>query len=208
MRYLKWIGIASIYYILIFTIIFVPLGSTAASEVRAKEIDIVTSPEKVLFDVANMKPGDSAERVLEISNSGTQDFGYIISSKLKTGSEKLYDELLLTITTEDGSELYTGTLGQFNKLNSRDIKKSETEMLTLLVEFPTELGNEFQGLITEVEFKIYAEGTLGGLIPAENGIKLPNTATDMMNFVLIGGVLLLIGFVMMTIARKKKASVE
>jgi LPXTG-motif cell wall-anchored protein len=191
-----------------FTVIFVPLGSTVAAEQPIKEIDIVTSPDKVLFDVENMKPGDWAERVLEISNSGTQDFGYIISSKLKSGSEKLYNELLLTITSEASNELFKGTLGQFNKLDPRDIKKSESEKLTLRVDFPAELGNEFQGLVTEVEFKIYAEGTLGGLIPAENGIKLPNTATDTMNFIVIGGVLLLMGFVTMMLARKKRAAME
>lgn len=208
MRYLRWIGVASIYYALVFTMIYAPLGSTAAAEQPIKEIDIVTSPDKVLFDVTNMKPGDWADRVLEISNSGKQDFSYIISSKLKSGSEKLYNELLLTITTEDSKELFKGTLGQFKKLDPRDIKKSETEKLTLRVDFPAELGNEFQGLVTEVEFKIYAEGTLGGLIPAENGIKLPNTATDTMNFIVIGGVLLLIGVVTMMVVRKRKAAME
>ncbi|MGD6778719.1 LPXTG cell wall anchor domain-containing protein [Sutcliffiella horikoshii] len=207
MKYLRWLSIASIYYLLMFMVLFVPLGSTIASE-DVMEIDIITTPEKVLFDVDNMKPGDWAERVLEISNGGKEDFNYIVSSKLKSGDKKLYNELKLTITSEDNNELFNGTLGQFNKLDPREIKTIDKEQLTFQVNFPAELGNEFQGLTCEVEFKIYAEGTLGGLIPAENGIKLPNTATDTMNIMIVGGTLLLIGLIVLLMYRLKKANLE
>lgn len=207
MKYLRWLSIASIYYLLMFMVLFVPLGSTIASE-DVMEIDIITTPEKVLFDVENMKPGDWAERVLEISNGGKEDFNYIISSKLKSGDKKLYNELKLTITSEDDKELFNGTLGQFNKLDPREIKTTDKEKLTFQVNFPAELGNEFQGLTCEVEFKIYAEGTFGGIIPAENGIKLPNTATDTMNIIIVGGTLLLIGVIVLLMYRVKKANLE
>lgn len=207
MKYLKWLSIASIYYLLIFTIVFIPLGTTAASE-DVKEIDIVTTPEKVLFDVDNMKPGDWTERVLEISNGGKEDFNYIISSKLKSGDKKLYNELKLKITSENQEELYNGKLGQFDKLPPREIATTDTEKLTFYVDFPVELGNDFQGLTCEVELKIYAEGTLGGLIPAENGFKLPITATETMNFIIIGAILLMIGIIWLVIFRKRKATIE
>ncbi|MCM3618859.1 CalY family protein [Sutcliffiella horikoshii] len=207
MKILKWISIASIYYLLLFMLIFIPFGTTAASE-DIKEIDIITTPEKVLFDVDNMKPGDWSERVLEISNGGKEDFKYIISSKLKSGDKKLYNELKLKITSEDTKELFSGTLGQFDKLDPREIKTTDKEKLTFQVDFPAELGNEFQGLTCEVEFKIYAEGTFGGLIPAENGIKLPNTATDTMNLIVIGGALLLIGLLVLIMHRVRRANLN
>ncbi|WP_404459439.1 LPXTG cell wall anchor domain-containing protein [Sutcliffiella horikoshii] len=207
MKILKWLSIASFYYLLIFALILLPFGTTAASE-DVMEIDIITTPEKVLFDVDNMKPGDWAERVLEISNGGKEDFNYIISSKLKSGDKKLYNELKLTITSEDNKELFNGTLGQFNKLDPREIKTTDKEKLTFQVNFPAELGNEFQGLTCEVEFKIYAEGTFGGIIPAENGIKLPNTATDTMNYMMIGGALLALGLIVIVIFKLRKANLE
>ncbi|WP_404347687.1 LPXTG cell wall anchor domain-containing protein [Sutcliffiella horikoshii] len=207
MKYLRWLSIASIYYLLMFMVLFVPLGSTIASE-DVMEIDIITTPEKVLFDVDNMKPADWAERVLEISNGGKEDFNYIISSKLKSGDKKLYNELKLRITSEDNNELFNGTLGQFDKLDPREIKTTDKEKLTFEVNFPAELGNEFQGLTCEVEFKIYAEGTFGGLIPAENGIKLPNTATDTMNFLIIGGALLVIGLFVLLMFKLRRAKLE
>ncbi len=207
MKILKWLSIASFYYLLIFTLILLPFGTTAASE-DVMEIDIITTPEKVLFDVDNMKPGDWAERVLEISNGGKEDFNYIISSKLKSGDKKLYNELKLTITSEDNKELFNGTLGQFNKLDPREIKTTDKKKLTFQVNFPAELGNEFQGLTCEVEFKIYAEGTFGGIIPAENGIKLPNTATDTMNYMMIGGALLALGLIVIVIFKLRKANLE
>jgi LPXTG-motif cell wall-anchored protein len=207
MKILKWLSIASIYYLLIFTLILLPFGTTAASE-DVKEIDIVTTPEKVLFNVNNMKPGDWAERVLEISNGGKEDFSYIISSKLKSGDKKLYNELKLKITSEDNNELFNGTLGQFDKLDPREVKTTDKEKLIFQVNFPAELGNEFQGLTCEVEIKIYAEGTFGGLIPAENGIKLPNTATDTMNLIIIGGALLVIGLIVLLMYKSRREKLE
>ena len=57
---------------------------------------------------------------------------------------------------------------------------------------PMELGNEFQGLRCEFQFKFYVEGTLGGILPAD-GPKLPNTGSDMFNILLAGAVLVLTG---------------
>jgi hypothetical protein len=162
-----------------------------------QEIDIVTTPEKVLFDVTNMKPGDWAVRELKVKNGGKQDFNYLFSGKKKSGSTQLFNELLLTVTHGD-TELYKGKLGGFSKLDSRGLKSGTDETLTLRVDFPEHLGNEYQGQATEVEFKFYVEGTIGGLLPVD-GPKLPNTATDMFNILVVGGVLVLSGAILQLI---------
>lgn len=197
------------YGLVIIFVFFIPIGFTTASE-DIKEIDIMTTPEKVLFEIHNMQPGDWATRELEISNSGKQDFGYIFSAKKSSGSEKLYNELHLTIEDESGKSIYDGSLGNFEKLEARNLKVNTKEKLTFTVEFPYELGNEYQGLVTEVEFKVYAEGTLGGLIPVDNGLKLPKTATGYINVISIGAALLLLGMIVILFIkiRNKKVVID
>lgn len=177
------------YSLVISILIGLPIKTTAATS-EVQEIDIVTTPEKVLFEITNFKPGDWSTRTLNIKNSGKQDFNYLASAKLTSGSKELYQELLLTISSKS-DELYKGKLGDFKKLDPRFISSNGTEDLIFTVEFPSQLGNEFQGLKCEVEFKFYVEGTLGGLLPVD-GPKLPNTATDTFNY-LAGGIALIFG---------------
>ncbi|WP_078378991.1 TasA family protein [Sutcliffiella halmapala] len=207
MRYNKLFLSITIVTLVFYSVFFVSLNSAVASTETTKEIDIMTTPESILFDVTNMKPGDWAERTLVITNKGKKDISYLTSAKLTSGSKKLYNELSLSISDKDG-EIFNGKLAGFNKLAPREIKTSAQEELIFTVTFPPELGNDFQGLASEVEFKFYAEGTLGGLIPAENGIKLPNTATDTLNFIIIGGILLMIGIIVVFIFRKKRAGID
>lgn len=171
----------------------------------AKEIDIVTTPDKVFFDLHNIKPGDWAVRTIVVKNSGSQDFNYIVTAERNTGSKKLYEGLELTIADANG-ELYHGSLGDFNKLEARPLAKNESEELEFTIKFPEELGNEYQGLSTEVNIKFYAEGTLGGLLPPD-GPKLPNTSTNNFN-TLLAGVVLLGGSSILYFVRKKLTKVE
>ncbi|MBV7508064.1 LPXTG cell wall anchor domain-containing protein [Bacillus sp. sid0103] len=177
---------------LIAFLLIIILSNPVSAEVQ--EIDIVTTPEKVLFDITNMKPGDWAIRDLKIKNSGKQDFDYLFSSNKKSGSTQLYNELFLTVTRGD-TELYKGKLGGFSKLDTRSLKSGAEERLTLRVDFPEHLGNEYQRLTTEVEFKFYVEGTLGGVLPVD-GPKLPNTGTDMFNILVAGALLILTGTIL------------
>jgi len=166
------------------------INKTSAAE-ETKEIDIATSPEKVLFDISNFKPGDWAERTLTIQNKGKQDFKYLFSSKLKEGSEMFYNELLLKVSDKD-KLLFEGKMQDFTKLDPSFIAQNGTEQLFFKVVVPEELGNEFQGLACEVEFKFYVEGTLGGVLPVD-GPKLPETGTNMFNILVAGTALVLFG---------------
>lgn len=168
---------------------FVSIPKTSASS-NTPDIDIATSPESVLFDISNLKPGDWANRTIIIENNGTEDFKYLTQGKLKQGSEKLYNELLLRISDKD-KVLFDGKLKDFNKLDPRFLAKNSSEQLFFKVVVPEQLGNDFQGLDCEVQFKFYVDGTLGGLLPA-NGPKLPETGTNMYN-ILVTGVALILG---------------
>lgn len=68
---------------------------------------------------------------------------------------------MLQISDQKGI-LFNGKMKDFNKLEPRFIAKNGSEQLFLKIVVPEELGNDFQGLGSEVEFKFYVEGTLGG----------------------------------------------
>jgi LPXTG-motif cell wall-anchored protein len=174
--------------LLIFVLLF-PLA--ALGDVNNGEIDLTTRPGKVLFDLSNVKPGDSVVREFVISNNGIQDFSYITSSRFLSGSEEFYNQLDLTIKDATGV-LYEGKLKDLTSLDPRLLRSEHSETLLFLINIPMELGNEYQGLSTEFQLKLFVEGTLGGVLPAD-GPRLPNTATNMFNLIIAGAVLVLGG---------------
>jgi len=205
MNFRRVAGLIFIGYLITIIVITLPYGSTVAST-EIQKIDLITTPEKVLFDITNMKPGDSATRTLKLSNSGAEDFSYLFSADKKSGSNELYEALQIKVTDES-RELYKGSLGEFKKLDSRPLTSGGTEELTFTVEFPPHLGNEYQGLECEVEFKFYVEGTMGGVLPVD-GPKLPNTATNTFNLIVVGVVMLSGGFLIYRFLNRKKRDVE
>jgi LPXTG-motif cell wall-anchored protein len=185
--------------LLIFFLILTPY--TGYGEINSNQIDLTTTPGKVLFDLTNMKPGDSVTRNLSIGNNGNQDLNYIASSKFLSGSEIFYNKLDLIVEDKNGA-IYQGKLFEFDKLSPRLLKSKQNENLTFFIKMPLELGNEFQGLNTEFQIKLYVEGTLGGVIPAD-GPKLPNTGSDMFNILVAGAVLVLTGSTFQLIIKRR-----
>lgn len=189
-----------IYCIFMVIIFLIPLRQIDAAE-GSKEIEITTSPEKVFFELKNLKPGDSITKTLRIKNSGNKDFNYLSSSSLLTGSEFLYNELDLKISDKSGL-IYIGKLSDFKKTETRKLTSKDEEEIVYTIEFPYELGNEYQGLSTEVQFKFYVEGTLGGVLPVDN--KLPTTGSEMFNLLATGAALLLAGLILFNYVKRKK----
>jgi LPXTG-motif cell wall-anchored protein len=186
----------------IFLLLLLPAFSTHGAS-NQNEIDLTTNPDKVLFDISNLKPGDSIERRITVLNNGKKDFKYIITNNFFGSSEKFYQLLYLKVLTEK-KILFNGRLEEFQKLKSGYLKSHSKEDLVFLISIPKELGNEYQGLHTEAQFKFYVEGTLGGILPA-NGPKLPETGTNMFNYILAGSALLIIGLVTQYLLKRKKS---
>jgi LPXTG-motif cell wall-anchored protein len=187
------------FFIIFLFLMLAPLKTFAVT--NNNEINLTTSPGYVLFDLSNVKPGDSVYRDLVIKNNGSQDFKYITSSKFLSGSEVFFDKLDLIVSDKNGT-IYNGKLFEFNKLAPRLLKSKQNEKLSFYIKVPMELGNEFQGLSIDFQFKFYVDGTLGGLLPA-NGPALPNTGTNMYNILASGIVLILVGIFLQMFAKYK-----
>lgn len=166
------------------------------------EINISLSPTGTLFDITNMKPGDWAPRTITVKNMGTKDFDYLMQLQ-NSGDEKLFNELLLEIKVAD-QELYQGKLTDFKSLPIRKLATGNEENLDVTIRFPEHLGNEFQGLHASFDFIFTAEGNdsetetvqevMVGKIdssgsPMSGGPRLPESTTNLFNFMLIGGAL-------------------
>jgi LPXTG-motif cell wall-anchored protein len=190
--------IISLFVIIVF--VLTPLKTYAENNIPS--IDLTTNPDKVLFDLSNVKPGDSVTRELIIKNNGTDDFNYLASNSFISGSNLFFRKLDLKIE-ENSTVLYDGKLSNFTKLGPRSLKSNQNKKLKIYIQVPPNLGNEYQGLEMEFQFKFYVEGTLGGILPA-TGPKLPVTGTNTFNYLVAGAVLFLGGLLLQFLINRKK----
>jgi len=189
-----------ILLLLILITLFSPIV-LAEDNSNPQEIDISTSPGEILFDLSNMKPGDSVNRSLSVSNNGNKNFSYILSNEFKSGDIVFYNQLDLVIKSNN-QILYEGKLNKFKELEPRLLNGKKNENLMLFIKIPIELGNEFQGLESDFQFNIYVEGTLGGVLPVDN--KLPTTGSEMFNLLAAGAAILLAGLILFAYVKRKK----
>lgn len=189
---------------LVFIIILIILGipSNVFANTSQQQIDLSVNPGGIFFDISNSKPGDKVERKITLLNKGQDSFAYLLSNRFLNGSDLFYNSLLLKITDGENNVLYNSKLKDFNELEARTLNKGQSEDLLFLIQVPSELGNEYQGLSTEFQFKFYVEGTLGGVLPVDN--KLPTTGSEMFNLLATGAAILLAGLVLFTYVKRKK----
>jgi LPXTG-motif cell wall-anchored protein len=187
---------------LILPLVFILLSPLKVyGENNSNDLDLTTNPGKVLFDLTNVKPGDSVIRDLTITNNGNKDFKYLTSNNFISGSDLFYRKLDLKIK-DNNTVLYDGKLSKFAKLEPRLLESKHNEKLIFNIQIPTDLGNEYQGLDTEFQLKFYVEGTLGGILPA-NGPKLPVTGTNTYNYFVAGAIIVLGGLLLQFLIKRK-----
>ncbi len=172
--------------LLLFVGIFAPSHVLADGEEEQNQISISVSPSDMLFDVDNIKPGDIFERTSVIKNDGRQDYYYQSAANQLSGSEKLYNQLDLTVLDAGEEVLYEGNLSDFDGFSPRFLGSGEEEEITYLAEFPWESGNEYQGLETDFSIVMWADAEpiepgepnedsiVGGLLP-QTGEEVPWT---------------------------------
>ena len=169
-------------------IILFPSSILGNSKIIAKTFYSV--PESVLFKIDNFKPGDWAERELFLYNDGPDNEYFIFIDNVR-GDKAFLNELQIKIEYNN-VELFQGTINDFKGIDRTFIKENENHKYFITVEFPYDLGNEYQGLTSQFDIGFYVKNPI--LIEdKESGELLPNTSTNTFNIMLIGGGLLIIG---------------
>jgi predicted ribosomally synthesized peptide with SipW-like signal peptide len=159
-----------------------PVGSNSFT---TGTVDISTSPASAVVSYSSMAPGDSTTQSLVVSNAGSLQLRYAISSSATNSDGKgLKDQLVLTIKTIDvttpgtpcdnfdGTQLYTGDLddgasgylagdpAQGDDTGDRTLNATTSETLCFRADLPLSTGNAFQNATTTGTFTFSAEQTV------------------------------------------------
>ena len=141
-------------------------------------VDISSSPSSALVALSSMAPGDQVTATLTISNGGTLDLRYALTTSI-SGSTALSDGLTLGIKSgvttcsnagfsTDGTSLYSGSLtsgalgstAQGAQSGDRSLTTGSSETLCFQVSLPSSASNSLQSLSTTATFTLTAEQTL------------------------------------------------
>jgi hypothetical protein len=163
--------------------VFTSQATNPSNTFSTGSISISTSPASAFITYSDMLPGDSTTQSLDVSNDGTVELRYAISSNADDSDGKaLKDQLVLTIKTIDvttpgtpcddfdGTQLYTGdldgTTGELVGSNAqgadagdRTLSGSTSETLCFRAELPLATGDAFQSATTTATFTFDAEQT-------------------------------------------------
>ncbi|UOQ50362.1 LPXTG cell wall anchor domain-containing protein [Gracilibacillus caseinilyticus] len=183
---------------LLFFLFSVPIVQATTNQ-NLINLDGTFAENGKLFDLTNLKPGDWADREMTISNQVDHDISYTIDIQHLDGSELFYNQLSLKIQHADAI-LFDDKISNFSLLADLTLPPDSTDNLAFTLTFPPESGNEFQGLMTNAEIIITAfddmeseTSSFAISTNSDNGALLPSTATNIINLVIIGAFLLLLG---------------
>lgn len=144
-------------------------------------VDLTTAPATAAVTFADMAPGDAVAGAITVTNAGTLDFRYAVTSI--TTEDVLAAELVLTVRIEaDISSCTTASVGApvlYNagdlgsvagidligdptpgaQAGDRNLAAAASEVLCFQVSLPLATGNGAQGISTTAEFTFQAEQT-------------------------------------------------
>lgn len=134
-----------------------------------------TNPATALLTAGAMMPGDTVSGSLVVSNTGTGQLRYAMtSSSTNTDGKGLMNQMTLTVKTLgtscaifDGTSLYTGTLASAAfgnpaagaQAGDRTLNAASNETLCFQAALALSTGNAFQGATTTTTFSFSAEQT-------------------------------------------------
>jgi hypothetical protein len=154
--------ILSVILVVIVTILnATPASGEEWTNGEPKEVDIVTDPTDYLFQLSNLRPGDSVSKSLTITNSGNRNFSYFTEIEYKSGSREFIEALQLTINDSRGNNLYSGNLLNLNTGNfeMRYLPVMAKDSLVFMITFPEsgEVQNNLQRKTAMFELYLKAE---------------------------------------------------
>ncbi|MBA2382021.1 MAG: hypothetical protein H0V73_07915 [Chloroflexi bacterium] len=164
--------------------LFTSTATVPANTFSTGSVSISTNPTTAMVTFSTMAPGDQVTAPITVSNNGTLDLRYAISSVATNADAKgLKDQLILTVKSgvttctnaayaASGTNLYTGDLDSSAGLIVGDATSGaqtgdralppttgNTEVLCFNVSLPSATGNAFQSASTTATFTFAAEQT-------------------------------------------------
>lgn len=138
-------------------------------------VSLGLNPATALLTAASMMPGDTVAGSLVVTNTGTAQLRYAMTSASTNADGKdLMNQLTLTVKTLgtscavfDGTSLYAGALSaaalgdptQGAQAGDRVLDGAASETLCFQATLPLATGNGFQGATTTTTFTFSAEQT-------------------------------------------------
>lgn len=160
--------------------LFTDQQAVGANAFSTGSIDLVATPATAVVTATDMVPGDQVTAPINVSNSGTLEFRYSMTSQ--TTEDVLASELVLTVKSgvttctdagwqTDGTQIYSGILGataainvigdptQGSQAGDRVLAAAANEDLCFNVTLPASASNSAQGLSSTATFTFDAEQT-------------------------------------------------
>ncbi len=155
--------------------LFTSTAAVSNNAFTAGTVIIGAAPATAALTAGNMMPGDTVNGQITVSNTGSAQLRYAMSStSTNTDLKALRDQLTLTIKTLgtscaafDGTQLYAGALNgaAFGsnaagaQAGDRTLNAPGSEVLCFRATLPLATGNTFQGATTTATFTFDAEQT-------------------------------------------------
>lgn len=146
-------------------------SKTSSGSFTSGTVVLGTSPA-TLFTLTSIMPGDSGSAALTVSNAGTGQLRYAVtSSSTNADSKNLRDQIALTVKAGAcpgaGAALFSGALSAAamgdvtagNQAGDRTLAAATSEQLCFAWSLPLATGNAFQGAATTTTFTFTAEQT-------------------------------------------------
>lgn len=104
------------------------------------------SPSGPLVTLTDLEPGDQRSTSFTVRNPNASETDARIFGTLTSGSQMLYDALIVELATENSGVVWRGALGQLTGDSAAlaPIQSNGSEAMTLTVSVPPELGNSYQ----------------------------------------------------------------
>jgi spore coat-associated protein N len=155
--------------------LFTSTAAVSNNAFTAGTVVIGAAPATAALTATNLMPGDVVNGQITVSNTGTAQLRYAMSSASTNADTKgLRDQLTLSVKTLgtscalfDGTQLYTGALNgaAFGsnaagaQAGDRTLNAGANEVLCFRATLPLATGNAFQGATTTATFTFDAEQT-------------------------------------------------
>ena len=155
--------------------LFTSTTTASGNAFTAGTVVIGATPATAALTASGMMPGDTVNGSITVSNTGSAQLRYAMSSASTNADAKaLRDQLQLAVKSAgtscaafDGTTLYTGALGAAAfgssaagaQAGDRSLNAGANEVLCFRATLPVATGNTFQGATTTATFTFDAEQT-------------------------------------------------